>query len=227
MDFLINITAAINITFYLFLFNYIIFRPGSAIYCFFYRQVEHNMAKDRRVFYPIHCFHIFLYTVYLFRFLYIIYEMSRPHGQKHMTKYNFFFNFFKSISTEKDYFYVLIFIMFFIFVLLIEPNIFFSRTDTITWLKYDDLVVKNCDIYQKCLKQKNKKSIHKKKQSFSGKHKSSNVEFNFDQTLFEQTKLPYFPTFSVDNRIKFIRILHILDKGCAIQVLSFSKFFYI
>ena len=228
MDFLSQLTVTLTLTFYLALFNYIIFRPGSAIYRFFYNQVKHNLNKTRG-FYLIHGFHIFLYLCYLLRFLYIIFKMSKQGDQEiSLTQYNFFFNFLRAMSTGKDYFYVLIFIMFFIFVLLIEPNLYFSRIDTITWLKYDDLVVKNCDIYQRCLIKVATRSVRRKRPNTSHSdqsllHSSTPAEFNFDRTLFAQSRLPHFATLSVDNRVKFIRALHILDKACAGQVVLFGK----
>ncbi|KAH9394058.1 hypothetical protein TYRP_021186 [Tyrophagus putrescentiae] len=215
MDFLSQLTITLTLTFYLALFNYIIFRPGSAIYRFFYNQVKHNLNKTRG-FYLIHGFHIFLYLCYLLRFLYIIFKMSKQGDQEILlTKYNFFFNFLRAMSTGKDYFYVLIFIMFFIFVLLIEPNLYFSRIDTITWLKYDDLVVKELRHLPALSDQGGQQDLL---------HSSTPAEFNFDRTLFAQSRLPHFATLSVDNRVKFIRALHILDKACAGQVVLFDIF---
>lgn len=207
----------------LFLSWLMIFRKNSYINQFFYYNIKHILKKQENSTYNIlHLLNEILYLFFTIRFIKIWVFMSSP---KLNSNYDFFNIFFQSFSNEKDYFFVCIFVFLFLFCLLIEPLLYFSPVNTITFLKYSDLVINNYDVYKNYSLMKNFSRLQKQSTFLKFINLIKFNSFEADQSIFLFSKLEHFPNLSFNLRAKFVKFLIIIEKLFTITIIGLCKWF--
>lgn len=124
-----------------FIINYLtLFTSNSISKQFFYRQHQHflNCNQNSAYFIFFHSFNLFLLTLFIIRFLLILFALCRLDNLPFMN-YDLFYHFFASFSNHNDYFFVVVFIFLFMDTFLNELGLYFSPIDTVTWRQYEDL----------------------------------------------------------------------------------------
>ena len=208
----------------LFLNWLVIFRKNSFVYKFFYSSIKHIINKQKNPKYTIlHLFNEFLYLFFTIRFIKIWIYMANPNLY---SDYDFFNIMFQVFSDEKDYFFVCIFVFLFLFCFLIEPLLYFTPVNTITFLKYSDLVVDNYDLYKKYSSAGNFSVLQK--ETFVDKNLKlfKFYSFEIDQTVFCFSKLKHFPNLSFNLRVRFVKLLVLIEKLCMITIIGVCKFLF-
>lgn len=215
--------VALYFTAIVLLFNWLIlFRKQALVRRFFYTQIKHIISKNENQFAytTIHVFHMILYSFFLLRFCVIFLQLSNQLHSELILKHDIFYRFFRECSNGKDYFYPVTFIMLLLFCLLIEREIYFTPVDTITWRKYHDLVVINCDLYERsacALLLENNGTLSKRTTK-------SFVVIKARNTAFCLVPLPNFPTLSYKMRAKFIKAVFIMEKLSIVLIGFVCKF---
>ena len=200
---------------------FILFRSNSIFHKFFYRQIKHILSKDSNPNYKlIHSINIAFYLFYIIRFLYIIRFMmlSKSIPTENL---DFFIHFFNQFSQGKDYFYIVTFIMLFLFNLLLEPLVYFTPINTITWKKYHNLNVVNFELYERYSEnyfEFNKQFLSKRMISILT---LKSAEINC--MILSISKLAYFPTISTELRVTFIKATIIMNKICKLIAIISCK----
>src|SRR5699024_5778431 len=98
------------------------------------------------------------------------------------------------------------------FCLLMEPQLYFSRNDTITWQKYNDLVLRNMNAFQRCLKSDEVEQSASKSWSISNLFSRQIIPSNFDQTAFYSNTLKHFTALSFQLRIRFVKAVILMNR---------------
>lgn len=199
-----------------------ILRKGACIDQFFCSNLKHIINKHKNVHYKkLHLFNEFLYLFYAVRFVKILLFMANPRLE---SKYDFFNVFFQLFTTEKDAFYAFTFVLWFLFCLAIETLLYFrTPVDTITFQKYDDLIVNNFDVFR------NKSTISKHQFHMQSSVSKINSLFKLSsvdvvsQPLFHLVKLKFFSCLSFSMRVRFVRAALLIEKICMVSLISMCK----
>ena len=206
-----------NLTIILLIFNWANFRSSSVTWRFFHRQIKYILKPRNAPYYALHGLYMFFYLLYIVRFVSIIYQISlenlSENAFKHLnaSEHSFFYLFFCQLTAGKDYFYILIFIMFYLNGVLLEPKLFLTDTQTFTWQKNADLVVANNNAFQRIFGT----SAVKEKNNINSKNVQNGiVPQNVNKLiLFSHCKLANLPlSLSVTTRVRYIKLGKILDK---------------
>lgn len=211
------------------LFDWLTFlRSNSIGNQFYYSQIKRiiNKYSNLRKYNLIHSFHLLLYAFYIVRFLSIMFNFNfLSTGDESV---DFFSYFFSQFSTEKDAFYLFPMIGVLLFALLVEPLLYFSPSNTITWQKYFHLIIVNADAYTRFEADQRRHRTRKVSRSFRGKILKC-VSFNWptieaSRSVFYLTKLQGFTTISPKLRFSFVQANFLMSKLCKLLIIALCKF---
>ena len=127
-------------------------------------------------------------------------------------------------SRKNDYFYMVPFILLFAYCFFLEPLLYFTPINTITWQKYYDLNIVNFDIYKRY-----KNSRHSSGQNdIPWAIKLLNlfkIEIpKVNPAIFYSVPLRNFPHLSCKLRIRFIWATIIMNQFCKLLTCVVCRF---
>lgn len=93
-------------------------------------------------------FQLVFYLIYIARFTFIFYRIVHPSSLYLPSEMDFFEHALRYLSTDRDYFFSLTYISLFLFAFAMTYCLYLTPNDTVTWLIYDDLVLKLGDAYR-------------------------------------------------------------------------------
>lgn len=120
------------------------------------KSLFHSIIKDvmtnhdKKSYKWLHTFENLSYIMYICRFTYILLCLYQPTDYS-LIQIDFFSHLIENLSTDKDYFFCVTFIMMFISCVALETCLYFSRTDTCTWGIIEDQVMRTDQIFKECL----------------------------------------------------------------------------
>lgn len=202
----------------------------------YYTRIRHILTKQSNNYYHLlHTFHLLLYAFYILRFMKIILYQKSSFEVISPTQYDFFFWFFLQVSNGRDIFYSVTFLMLLTFALLMEHCLYFSPVNSITWRKYQDLIVLNCDRYQESTETQanQEQNDHLEKDKIAirmWKKVQFWARFPFqlnetDQKAFSLKKSRLFKTLSPLVRIQILQVSWILSEAIHVNIVVICKCF--
>jgi len=222
------ISSVLYLIFNVVIFDWVfLFSSNSVINKFFYKQIKHILSKHSNPKYKlIHSINMLLYSIYVIRFLSVVISLEILKSFTDQD-YDFFAKFFNQFSNGKDHFYVVTFVMLFIFILLLEPLMYFTTINTITWQKYHDLNIVNFELYQRYSENRFEENSNKVSIQLKILNSLTLKSAEINKALFNFSKLENFPTLSDELRIIFIKATIIMNLVCKIIITIGCKYIFV
>ena len=194
----------------------------------------------------IHITEIFCYFQYVIRYLIVLHQIAMNENYE-PSHYEFFHHFFRYISNDKDVLFILTFIMLFIYCILMEYCIYFTPANTVTWLMYEDWIIKTMDAYHQSEKLNESFGntlrtaiLFKRKMKLKCPYLpdkminlicqvviKAKIWLKFEhinKSKLEQLKMKYFPFVPLSIKIKIIQTILIADKITNLAMIAICNY---
>ncbi len=213
----------------------------------FYSTIEEVMGNhEKRWSYRwLHTFECVAYLMYICRFAYILLCLLQP-TQFALIKGDFFSHLIAILSTDRDYFFAVTFIMMLLSCVVMERAIYFSPIDTCTWGIIEDQIVRSETIFRQCRLSEQRQKIIFKQQLEKTKEKTKLLYYipelmknwfcklgaqiifwkkcgAYDLEMMKSYKWRYTPKATIQLRVKMYRVLALLEAINCVVVVSVCK----
>lgn len=192
----------------------------------------------------LHTFECCAYAVYICRFAYILLCLLQP-TKCSLIEIDFFSHLIENLSTDKDYFFAVTFVMMFVSCVVMERAIYFSRIDTCTWGIIEDQIIHSEQIFKQCLLPEDERKTIWKMQLGEIKRETklyfipelmvnwfckiwAQIIFwkqcdAYDLAMMKSYKWKYTPGATIELRAKMYRVLAFLEMANCLVIVSVCK----